>query len=156
MTEREIANQEIQTFRRQKESQDQRITMEHARGTADMQAQLAKSSVGVEIEKNNANARKAEAEGESVYIRETGAARGAEVEAIGLARAKAYESQVKALGQGSTALVNVVNALSESKVRFVPEVLVSGADGMGSLNALAGVLTQFVHQQNGKPSDTEQ
>ncbi len=156
LTEREIANQEIQTFRRQKESQDQRITMEHARGTADMQAQLAKSSVGVEIEKNNANARKAEAEGESVFIRETGAARGAEVEAIGLARAKAYESQVKALGQGSTALVNVVNALSESKVRFVPEVLVSGADGMGSLNALAGVLTQFVHQQNGKPSDTEQ
>jgi len=156
LTEREIANQEIQTFKRQKESQDQRITMEHARGTADMQAQLAKSSVGVEIEKNNANARKAEAEGESVFIRETGAARGAEVEAIGLARAKAYESQVKALGQGSTALVNVVNALSESKVRFVPEVLVSGADGMGSLNALAGVLTQFVHKQNGEPVSTEQ
>ncbi len=153
LTEREIANQEIQTFKRQKEAQDQRIAMEHARGTADMQVDLAKSSVGVEIEKNNANARKAEADGESVYIRETGTAKGAEVEAIGLARAKAYESQVRALGSGSTALVNVVNALSESHVRFVPEVLVSGGDGLGSVNGLAGVLTQFIMKQGNGDGD---
>ena len=105
---------------RQKEAQDQRIDMERARGTADMQAQLAKSSVGVDIERNNANARKAQADGESEYIRETGAAKGAEVEAIGLARAKGYESQVKALGPGPTTIVNALNALAESKVRFVP------------------------------------
>ncbi len=119
--------------------------MEHARGTAEMQVLLAKSAVGVEIEKNNAGARKAQAEGESVFIRETGAAKGAEVEAIGLARAKAYEMQVKALGPASTALVNAVSALAESQVRFVPDVLVTGATGgSGSLDALAGVLTRLV------------
>jgi hypothetical protein len=146
LTEREIANQEIETFKRQREAQDQRINMEHARGTADMQSQLAKSAVGVEIEKNNAGARKAQADGESVYIRETGAARGAEVEAVGLARAKGYESQVKALGPASTALVNALNALAESRVRFVPEVLVSGGNGSGALEALAGVLTRYFHE----------
>jgi hypothetical protein len=150
LTEREIANQEIETFQRQREAQDQRISMEHARGTADMQSQLAKSAVGVEIEKNNASARKAQADGESVYIRETGAARGAEVEAVGLARAKAYESQVKALGPASTALVNALNALAESKVRFVPEVLVSGGNGNGALEALAGVLTRCFHEPGRK------
>jgi regulator of protease activity HflC (stomatin/prohibitin superfamily) len=149
LTEREIANQEVQTFKRQKEAQDQRIDMERATGIADMQAQLAKSTVGVEIEKNNANARKAQADGESAYIRETGAAKGAEVEAIGLARAKGYESQVKALGPGSTAMVNALNALAESRVRFVPDVLVSGGSGMAAIDALAGVLTKFVNGHNG-------
>jgi hypothetical protein len=151
LTEREIANQEIETFQRQREAQDQRISMEHARGTADMQSQLAKSAVGVEIEKNNASARKAQADGESVYIRETGAARGAEVEAVGLARAKAYESQVKALGPASTALVNALNALADSKVRFVPEVLVSGGNGNGALEALAGVLWNQAHMRARRP-----
>ena len=150
LTEREIANQEIETFQRQREAQDQRISMEHACGTADMQSQLAKSAVGVEIEQNNASARKAQADGESVYIRETGAARGAEVEAVGLARAKAYESQVKALGPASTALVNALNALADSKVRFVPEVLVSGGNGNGALEALAGVLTRYFHEPGSK------
>jgi regulator of protease activity HflC (stomatin/prohibitin superfamily) len=150
LTEREIANQEIQTFRRQKEAQDQRIDMECATGIADMQAQLAKSTVGVEIEKNNANARKAQADGESAYIRETGAAKGAEVEAIGLARAKGYESQVKALGPGSTTIVNALNALAESRVRFVPDVLVSGGSSVTAIDALAGVLTKFVNGHNGQ------
>jgi len=152
LTEREIANQEIQTFMRQKEAQDQRIDMERATGTADMQAQLAKSSVGVEIERNNANARKAQADGESEYIRETGAAKGAEVEAIGLARAKGYESQVKALGPGSTTIVNALTALAESGIRFVPDVLVAGGNGGTAVDALAGVLTKFVNGHEWPPA----
>jgi regulator of protease activity HflC (stomatin/prohibitin superfamily) len=152
LTEREIANQQIETFKRQKEAQDQRIDMERATGTADMQAQLAKSSVGVEIEQNNANARKAQADGESEYIRETGAAKGAEVEAIGLARAKGYESQVKALGPGPTMIVNALNALAESKVRFVPDVLVAGGNGTSAVDALAGVLTKFANGRGPQPA----
>jgi precorrin isomerase len=89
----------------------------------------------------NATARKAEAEGEATYIKETGAAKGAEVEAVGMARAMAYEAQVKALGQVPTALVNAVTALAEKGVKFVPEVLVGG--GSGSVDGLAGVLTRF-------------
>ncbi|MFN9432474.1 MAG: SPFH domain-containing protein, partial [Acidobacteriota bacterium] len=43
LTEREIAKQEIATFEQQKQAQEGRIRMEQARGTADMQAELAKS-----------------------------------------------------------------------------------------------------------------
>ena len=144
LTEREIANQEIETFRRQKEAQDQRIDMEQAKGTADMQASLAKSKVGVSIKTNDANARKAEAEGEASYIRETGAARGAEVESIGLARARGYEAQVRALGQGPTAVVNIANSLAEKGARFVPDVLVTGGGGGGgALEGLAGTLMGY-------------
>ena len=63
LTQREIANQEIQTFQKQRAAQDQRVEMEQAKGTADMQTELAKSRVSIEIKTNNATARKAEGEG---------------------------------------------------------------------------------------------
>jgi hypothetical protein len=94
--------------------------------------------VNVSIFTNQANARKAQADGEATYIRQTGTAKGAEVEAVGLARAKAYEAQVKALGQTQTALVNAINALAEKQVKIVPDILVAG--GGGAMDGLAASL----------------
>jgi SPFH domain / Band 7 family len=143
LTEREIANQEVETYRKQREAEDERIAMEQAKGTADMQAELARSKVGVTIKENNAGARIAEARGESEYIRQTGAARGAEVEAVGLARAKGYEAQAQALGAGPTALVNVVTALAEKGAKFVPDVLVSGGN-TAALDGLAAAAMRLL------------
>jgi hypothetical protein len=143
LTHREIANQEIETFKKQKAAQDQRIEMEQAKGTADMQADLARSKVGVDIKKNNADARIAEATGEAEFIRATGTAKGAEVEAIGLARARGYRAQVEALGSSATAIVNVVTALSEGKAKFVPDVLVAGGGNGGALDGLAATAMRF-------------
>jgi regulator of protease activity HflC (stomatin/prohibitin superfamily) len=142
LTQREIANQEVQTFQKQRDAQDQRIEMEQSKGTADMQAELARARVGVEIQTNRAQARKAEADGEATYIRETGMAKGAEVEAVGLARAKAYREQVQALGQAPTAFVNAINALAEKNVKIVPDILVAG--GGGALDGLAATLTSYL------------
>jgi hypothetical protein len=146
LTEREIARQEIETYQKQKDAQTQRIDTEQARGTADMQAQLAQARVGVDIKTNNANARKAEADGEATYIAETGRARGAEVEAVGMARAKAYKEQVQALGQGPTALVNAVDALSRSGQRFVPNILLVG----GGAQTLEGLAAQLMGTLEGR------
>ncbi|HTY07760.1 MAG TPA: SPFH domain-containing protein, partial [Candidatus Edwardsbacteria bacterium] len=151
LTSREIANQEIETFKKQKEAQDQRITTEQAKGTADMQAALAQSKVGVDIKTNNANARKAEADGEAAYIRETGAAKGAEVEAVGMARAKAYEAQVKALGQTQTAVVNAITALADKGAKVMPEILVAGG-GTSSLDGLAATLMKYLGPKSTPPA----
>lgn len=145
LTQREIANQEIQTFEKQRAAQDQRISMEQSKGTADMQGQLAESKVNVDIATNNANAQKAKADGEATYIRETGKAKGAEVEAVGLARAKAFQAQVQALGQNPTALVNAVTVLAERNAKFIPEILVMGGAGSGgSLDGLAATLMKYL------------
>jgi hypothetical protein len=146
LTHREIANQEIETYRKQRAAQDERIQMEQAKGTADMQADLARSKVGVDIKKNNADARVAEAAGEAAYIRETGTAKGAEVEAVGLARAKGFEAQVSALGPNATALVNVIAALSEGRAKFVPDILVTGGGGgSGAFDGLAAAMMRFLN-----------
>ncbi len=144
LTQREIANQQIETFKMQKSAQDQRTETEKAKGTADMQADLAKAKVGVEIQTNRTAARKLEADGESTYIEQTGTAQGAQVRSVGLARAEAYVKQVQALGPAATALVGAVEALSKSSTPFVPSTLVMG--GAGGSGALEGLVTLLMRE----------
>ena len=152
LTEREIANQQVETYKRQREAQDQRVDMEHAKGTADMQSALAKSKVEVDIKTNTADARKAEAEGEASFIRQTGSARGAEIEAIGLAKAKGFKAQVDAIGMNATAMVNITNALSDSRTRFVPDILISGGNGSsGVIEGLAAKLMSMLGNDKESP-----
>jgi len=150
LTQREIANQEIETYKMQRSAQDQRTETEKAKGTADMQADLAKAQVGVEIQNNRTAARKMEAQGEAAYIEQTGAAQGAQVRSVGLARAEAYERQVAALGASATALVNAVEALSKSSVPFMPNTLVMGDVGGGPMSGLMALLMRQVDAGLGK------
>jgi uncharacterized membrane protein YqiK len=140
LTRREIANQEIATYNKQQEAEQARIAMEQSKGTADMQSDLARSKVEIDIKSNNAEAKKREADGEATYIRETGTAKGAEVQAVGLAKAEGYRAQVAALGLRETALVNIASALAEGKNKFVPEVFIGG--GGGALDGLLGILIE--------------
>lgn len=163
LTQREIANQEVETYRMQRVAEEERIATEQARGTADMQLQLAQAQVNVDIQKHNASSQRARAEGEAAYtretglakadvdaavirqtgmaraeteaaiIRESGLARGQEVEAIGMARAKSFAEQVAALGRSETALINAIASLSEHNVKIMPEILVAGGSGGGLL-----------------------
>jgi regulator of protease activity HflC (stomatin/prohibitin superfamily) len=150
LTQREIANQEKETYEQQKNAQGVRVELERQRGTADMQGELSRAQVSVAINTNKAEARKAEALGEAAYIETTGAAEGKRreaigrgegeaVRAVGLGRADAYHAQADALGATATALVAVAGAVSEGHIRVVPEVLVAGGQG-SSLDGLAGVL----------------
>src|SRR5262249_59635720 len=84
LTQREIANQEKATYEEMQRAQTSRIEMEKAKGTADMQGQLATAQVSVEIEQNRASAREAEAHGEAAYVELTGRAEATRVAAIGL------------------------------------------------------------------------
>ncbi len=145
LTQREIANQQVETYKMQKSAQDQRTETEKAKGTADMQADLAKSQVGVDIQSNRTSARKMEAQGEATFIEQTGAAQGAQVRSVGLARAEAYERQVAALGPNATALVNAVEALSKSNTPFVPNTLVmGGGEGGGTLGGVLALLMRQI------------
>ncbi|MFO0964100.1 MAG: SPFH domain-containing protein [Gemmataceae bacterium] len=153
LTQREIANQEKATFQMQQEAQRLRIDLEKTKGTADMQAQLAQAQVGVEIATQTAAARKRQADGEATYIAETGRAKSAEVEAVGLARAKGFEAQVKALGQGPTAVINVATALAERGVKIMPEILTVG--GGGTLEGVGATLMRFLVTQAAAGKEAE-
>jgi hypothetical protein len=96
----------------------------------------------VDIQTNRTEARMKEAQGEAAFIEQTGTARGAEVRAVGLANAEAYERQVEALGKGPTAMVNAIKALSVGSATFMPKILVVGGGGNqgGVLESLGAML----------------
>jgi uncharacterized membrane protein YqiK len=149
LTRREIANQERATYTEQQRAETARIEMEKARGTADMQAELASAQVSVAISTNQAKAREAAAGGEAAYVRLTGQAEADRRQAIGLAEAKAtealglaraagFEAQSEAIGEVPTALVAVAGAIAEGHIDIMPEVLVTG--GGGAVEGLAATL----------------
>ena len=159
LTQREIAKQEKATFEEQQRAQTARVEMEKARGTADMQGQLAQSQVSIEINRNDAEARTAQGQGEASYVELTGRAEAARREAIGLAEAKAtealglakaegFEAQRVAIGETATALVAISSAVSEGHIQVVPDVLVTG--GGGSFEGLAASLIGAVRGRNGR------
>jgi uncharacterized membrane protein YqiK len=121
----------------------------------------------VDINRARAAARKAEADGEAAFVELTGAAEGsrrraiglgdaAAVQALGLARAKGYDAQIRSLGAGPTAAVAIANAVSEGKVTVVPEVLVTG--GGGAIEGLAATFMRSLgggHGPNGAAAGNE-
>jgi uncharacterized membrane protein YqiK len=140
LTQREIANQQVETFRKQKIAQDQRIETEAATGKADMQKSLAAAEVNVLIKKNNADARSQEARGEAEFTKQTGLAQAAVIQAQGVAKAEGFKAQNEAIGAAGTLLVNVATVLADKNVKIMPDILVAG--GGGALDGLAATLTQ--------------
>jgi regulator of protease activity HflC (stomatin/prohibitin superfamily) len=139
LTAREIANQQLETYKAEERAQGERLELEQARGKADMQSELARSSVGIDIARNKAQGVQAEADGESYRLEKVGRAGAVKTEAEGLAIAKGLEAQQQAIGKDQTALINTVRALAGGQQRFMPEnlALTMGEAGLtGNLAAL--------------------
>lgn len=150
LKEREIAHQEISTYKKQREAEEERIAMEMSKGKADKQNDLAASEIEIKIKSNYANARKSEASGEATYISETGAAKAAEVKSKGIASAEGYQKQVDALGKENTTFVNIVTALANGNLKL-PEnmVLNFGQNGGGSpWDIIPGPLAKIIKGNN--------
>jgi uncharacterized membrane protein YqiK len=160
LTSREIAAQERATFAQQREAQEARVSLEQQRGVADMQAQLAQANVSVDIEKSRAEAARARADGEASVITVTGSAEAtrtrdigdadaAAEEALGLARAKGFDAQRRAIGSGQTAMVAALREVAVGHVKIVPDIQV-GAGG-GVLDGLGALLMRALadHDRDG-------
>ena len=157
LTTREIANQQQETYKAEEKAQGQRLDLEQARGKADMQSELARSSIGIDIAKNKAQGVQAEADGKSYRLEKVGRASAVKTEADGLAIAKGLEAQQLAVGKDQTAIINVVRALSAGTQRFMPEnlALTLGEGGLGgSLNALVPLIMRRL-QKDTTPANDE-
>jgi len=146
---KELARQKIEQYKQEKMAEDQRKLKENSQELATMQAKLVQAQVNVDIKENYAEARKKEGEGDASYIEQTGKAAGAKVKAIGLARAEAFAGQVKELGKNQTALVNIITALAEGGLKFVPNNLVLNTGGSGGSGAMDGTLLALMNFLSG-------
>lgn len=155
LTAREVANQQQATYLAEKEAQDKRLDLEASRGRADMQSELARSAIGIDISKNKASAVQAEANGESYRLEKIGRASAVKTEAEGLAVAKGLEAQQLAIGKEQTMAVNIAKALSSGAQRFMPENLaltVGESSGVAGLGGLVPLAMRFLQTRENLPT----
>jgi uncharacterized membrane protein YqiK len=158
LTSREIAAQEKATFAQQRSAQEARVSLEQQRGVADMQSELAQANVSIDIEKSRAEAARARADGEASVITVTGAAEATRTrdigtanataeEALGLARAKGFDAQRRAIGAEQTALVAALREVGAGNVKIVPDIQVGG-DGGGIIGGLGAMLMRTLAEHS--------
>jgi regulator of protease activity HflC (stomatin/prohibitin superfamily) len=124
LTQREIAKQEKATFEEQQRAQTARIEMEKARGTAEMQGQLASSQVNIDINRNQAQARAAQADGEAAYVTTTAQAEATKVEVLGRAEA----TKVAAIGAAEASRTQAVGLADATATRALGLARAEGFD----------------------------
>jgi uncharacterized membrane protein YqiK len=157
LTAREVANQRRATYVAEKEAQDKRLDLEASRGKADMQSELAKSTVGIDIARNKASAVQAEADGESYRLEKVGRASAIKTEAEGLAVARGLEAQQLAIGKDQAMAVNIAKALAGGLQRFMPENLALTIGDNGGVPGLAGLVPlamRFLQTRETAPAAT--
>jgi regulator of protease activity HflC (stomatin/prohibitin superfamily) len=131
LTQREVAKQEKATFEEQQRAQTARIDMEKARGTADMQGQLASSQVSVDINHNQANARAEQARGEAAYVETVARADAAKVEVLG----KAEATKIEAIGFADASRVQAMGIAEASRAEAVGLAQAKATEALGLAQA---------------------
>jgi hypothetical protein len=155
LTAREIATQQVETFKAEKNAQDQRLEVEASKGRADMQTLLARSAIGINIAENDANAVKKTADGEAYKLDVVGKASAVKTREQGLAIAAGLDAQQAAIGKDQTTVINAVRALAEGSQHFMPENLALTLGGEGGLGASLAALVPLMMrnlQDHAKPA----
>lgn len=133
----QLAEQLQETYKREKQAQDQRIETEKARATADQQPELVAAEIRVKVAEKNKLADQLKGEGEKLKLIEIAAGQRAQVEVLG-------EDKVMELA----ILEKVLNAAVQNPdIVKIPSVLVSGSGGglegaaaiLGASNIVSGL-----------------
>ncbi|MHC4459034.1 MAG: hypothetical protein ACYS0I_18490, partial [Planctomycetota bacterium] len=126
-----------ETFKREKEAQDQRILTQKARATADQQPELVAAEIRVKIAEKDKMAAKLEGEGEKLKLSEI---------------AKGQKNQVIVLGEDRVMQLAVLEkvlkaAVENPNIVKIPQTLVTGSTGgfegaaaiLGASNIASGI-----------------
>lgn len=155
LQQREIAQQEQETYQMQTAAEEKRSAREKAKGEADMQSRKMEAEVGVEIAQRRSEARKQEADGDAYYAETTGKAQAAAVRANGIALAESWEAQQDALGQNNAAIIEVMKTVGANNIRITQDILTTGggSDSGGGLMALVmATLAKQLHSEAATPA----
>jgi uncharacterized membrane protein YqiK len=157
---RRLADEQRETFAKQKEAAVRLKELNHAQAEAERQTHLTATKVEIEIASNRGAAQLAEAEnmakrevtlaeGQSRAARLLGEGEASRLRQIGEAEAQVSEQKVEALGDPRLfALQHITEKLTHSQQPLVPEKLVIMGAGQGSaesglLQAIMQVLTTW-------------
>lgn len=153
LTNKVVAAQQMSMFDAQKQAEDRRREMENTKAQANLQPNLVKSEIDVQIAnqkkqeavimaEGKGTATRLEQEGIAAGISAVGKAEGDKIRAIGQATAEAYAKQAAAVGQAPLALIEIMKKVSDGNVKITPDIMVQGGngDGGGATNMLSAFM----------------
>ena len=155
LQQREIAQQEQETYQMQTAAEIKRSAREKAKGEADMQSRKMEAEVGVEIAQRKSEARKQEADGDAYYTETTGKAHASAVKANGIAQAESWEAQQSALGATNAALIEVMKTVGANNIRITPDILTTSGAGSDASSGLMALVMATMAKQLKDQSVTE-
>ncbi len=157
-TKREIALQQQAQYEQEAKAQEKRIEVQAKVANADKQPEVVAAMLSIEIERNKAEAKRKEAEGERDMNKIT--ADGEKYRVQALAEAKAYElktvaegmsyeqrevgkgvadayrAQAEVIGPEATAIIKLMNEVGVNSVKITPDILIGAANGDNGATAL--------------------
>jgi uncharacterized membrane protein YqiK len=163
-TAKEIALQQQAQYAEQAKAQEQNIAVQEKTARADKQKDVIAAKLQIDINSDLADAaakqadglkraRVLQAEGDAAYTRQTGEAEGYAQKSIGEGKAAGYQAQVNAMGQGNTALVNIVSNLGDNKTKIVPDILVTSGENDSNIGGLIGALLVKTTKELANPKE---
>jgi regulator of protease activity HflC (stomatin/prohibitin superfamily) len=157
LTNKVVATQQKSMYDAQQEAEGRRREMEKTKAQADLQPNLVKAEIDVQIAtqqkqqsitlaEGKGQSTKLEQEGVAGGIEAVGRAEGEKIRAIGQATAEAYTKQALALGQAPLSMIEIMKQVSGGKIKITPDVMVNGggADGGGSNNMLSAFIASLM------------
>jgi len=149
LRERQIAVEQVETYKRQGEAAVEERALNEVRSTAEMQTKLTQSAVQVRVLENEGAAALARATKDAETIRVTaqaeadrqrleGDGEAARIAAVGAANAGAIDAQVRAYGGPEYRLTEQIatrlfEAVAQGHQPVVPQIMVAGENGGGGL-----------------------
>ena len=163
LRDRQIAEEKKVTYQKQQSAAESEKSLREAEAVAEQQTFLTNSKIKIEVEANNgaALARRAEQEAGQIIalakanaqrVTMEGEAEGSKESAIGLARARAIDAQVKAYGGSQYRLIQEVvdklsDAIKTASVDIVPKTMVNMGgqnDGNSGNSTIMDTLLKFI------------
>lgn len=149
LRERQLAEQQKETFKIQQEAADVRRQLNEATAKAETQSALTQSLIGIDIARNHGLATLAEREQDAEATKAVGLAEAAVIEAKGKSSAAATKAQVDAFqGDGAdytfrrTVAEQFAQAIISAKVPIVPQIVAGDNSGGSIVDAMAAMLMQ--------------
>jgi len=159
LTKKVVATQQMSMFDAQTQAEARRREMENTRAQANLQPDLVKAEVDVQIASQKKQqaiimaegkglATRFEQEGIAAGIAAVGRAEGEKVRAVGQATAEAYAQQALAVGPTPLAMIEIMHRIAEGHVKITPDILVSssgdGKNGDAGAGGSGGLMAAFI------------
>jgi len=154
---RQIAVEQIETYARQESAAAKDRELREAQARAEQQRNITESELSITVQSNQGKAEYQRALQKAAQIRTLAEAESERIARTGIAQAIATEEQVAAYGgpqyQVTQQVLNrFAEAIQDSRVNVVPQVVVSGGNGengAASSNIMEGLLTLLLSEKLG-------